>query len=281
MKFFSMTNKIVVVQQSSSAVILPEKTTNQEIKKVKLLNIFIDNLSMEEFLYKLQRGVVFTPNVDHLIKLQTNKEFFYAYNQADYKICDSQILIYFAKFLGTPIKEKISGSDFFPAFCKHHQNNPAVTIFLLGSAEGVAQRAREEINRKLNRNIIIASHSPSYGFEKNEKECLEIIEMINGSMATVLAIGVGAPKQELWITKYKHLMPNIKIFLAVGATIDFEANHKPRAPKWMSQTGLEWLYRLVCEPRRLWKRYLIDDIPCFWLILKQKFNIYKSPFEII
>ncbi len=116
--------------------------------------------------------------------------------------------------------------------------------------------------------MIVDSYSPSWGFENDKQECQKIVEMINLSQATVLAIGVGAPKQEKWIYKYRNQLPNIKIFLAIGATIDFEAGHVKRAPKWMREVGLEWLHRLISEPRRLWKRYLLEDIPFFWLILK-------------
>lgn len=251
------------------------------MKKVNVLNVSIDNLSRAELLTKLDRegGIVFTPNVDHLMKLQTDGDFYKAYNIATYKVCDSQIVLYASKFLGTPIKEKLSGSDLFPAFYMHHKDNESVKIFLLGAAEGVARKAQERINNQVGRNIIVASHSPSFGFEKSEKECLAIIDMINKSGATVLAIGVGAPKQEKWILKYKNKLPNIKVFLSVGASLDFEAGHKPRSPQWMSDVGIEWLHRLLSEPQRLWKRYLIDDMPFFWLILKQKLNLYKKPFQ--
>ena len=95
----------------------------------------------------------------------------------------------------------------------------------------------------------------------------------------MLAIGVGALKQEKWIYKYKNKLSNIKIFLAIGGTIDFEAGTIERAPKWMSHAGLEWLFRLSLEPKRLWRRYLVEDLPFTWLILKQKFNLYVSPFS--
>ena len=98
--------------------------------------------------------------------------------------------------------------------------------------------------------------------------------------ATVLAVGDGAPKQEKWICKYKDRMPNVRIFLAIGATIDFEAGNVSRAPKWMSDTGLEWLYRLVMEPNRLWRRYLLEDPLFFWLVLKQKLNLYAAPIAV-
>lgn len=243
------------------------------MKESRILNLSINNLSKKELLEQLKLGVVFTPNVDHLVKLQRDFEFYKIYSNADYRICDSKILLYASRFLGCPIQEKISGSDFFPAFYEYHKANEQIKIFLLGAAEGVAQKAQFKINVKVGRRIIVDTFSPSFGFEKNEEECSKIIDRINRSGATVLAIGVGAPKQEKWIYKYKHRLPNIKIFLAIGATIDFEAGHKSRAPKWISEVGFEWLYRLVSEPARLWKRYLLEDPYFFWLILKQRLNL--------
>jgi N-acetylglucosaminyldiphosphoundecaprenol N-acetyl-beta-D-mannosaminyltransferase len=247
--------------------------TATTMKKVKILNLDIDNFSKVEFLEKLQTGVVFTPNVDHLMKLRKDADFFQAYSVSDYKICDSQLLLYAAKFLGTPIQEKISGSDFFPDFYNYHQKNQAIKIFLLGAGDGVAHQAEIYINNKVGRNIIVGTYSPPFGFEKDEKECLHILKKIESSGATVVVVGLGAPKQEKWIYKYKDSLPQIKIFMALGATIDFEAGKVQRAPKWMSKTGFEWLFRLLSEPKRLWKRYLVDDIPFLFLILKQKLKL--------
>ncbi|WP_013321992.1 WecB/TagA/CpsF family glycosyltransferase [Gloeothece verrucosa] len=249
------------------------------MKVVNFLNTSIHNLTQKELLERLTQygGIVVTPNVDHIIKLQKDPELLEAYQASTYRVCDSKIVQYASRFLGTPIKEKISGSDFFPAFYQYNKNNPNIKIFLLGAEEGVAQKARENINQKLKKEIIVDAYSPSFGFEQKEEECQQIIERINQSKATVLAIGVGAPKQEKWIMKYKHQLHNIKIFLAIGATIDFEAGHKPRSPKWMSEVGIEWLYRLLSEPKRLWKRYLVDDVYFFWLILQQKLKRYQSP----
>ncbi|MBD2310182.1 WecB/TagA/CpsF family glycosyltransferase [Desertifilum sp. FACHB-1129] len=251
------------------------------MKSVRILNVSINNLSTKELLAQLKTGVVFTPNVDHLVKLQKDSEFVQVYQTADYRVCDSKILYYVSRFLGCPVKEKISGSDLFPAFYEYHRDNEEMKIFLLGGKEGVAKRAQANINAKLGREMVIDAHSPSFGFEENEAECDEIIDIINRSGATVLGVGVGAPKQEKWIAKHKHRMPNVKIFLAIGATIDFEAGNIKRAPKWMSEVGMEWLYRLVSEPARLWKRYLVEDTRFFWLVLKQKMNLYQVPYEPI
>lgn len=249
------------------------------MSSVKLLNAAIDNLTMSELLTQLTQGVVFTPNVDHLVRLQRDREFFDAYGNADFRTCDSKILYYVSRLLGSPIREKISGSDLFPAFYWHHRQNKDVKIFLLGAAEGVAARAQQRINAKVGREIIVGAHSPSYGFEKNEAECQQIIDLINQSDATVLAVGVGSPKQEKFICKYRDQFKHIKIFMAIGATLDFEAGNVSRSPKWISEMGLEWLHRLLAEPRRLWKRYLVEGPAFFWYALLQLLDLYVEPFS--
>jgi N-acetylglucosaminyldiphosphoundecaprenol N-acetyl-beta-D-mannosaminyltransferase len=246
---------------------------------IKLLNTTVDDLSMTELLNRLHQGVVFTPNVDHLVRLQRDREFFDAYQIADYRTCDSKILYYVFRLLGSPIREKVSGSDLFPAFYWHHRQNEAVKIFLLGAAEGVAAEAQRRINSKVGREIVVGAHSPSYGFEKSEAECQKLIELVNQSGANVLAVGVGSPKQEKFIYKYRQQFEQIDIFLAIGATIDFEAGNVSRAPKWISELGLEWLYRLLSEPKRLWKRYLVEGPVFFWYVLLQLLGLYVEPFN--
>lgn len=243
--------------------------------KVKILNILVNNISLQELLEKIGKGgFVVTPNVDHLVKLQKDSKFYEVYKNADYRICDSKIIYWASYFLATPIQEKISGSDLFPAFYQQYANDQSVKIFLLGAAKGVAKKAQENINKKVGRKIVVDSYSPILGFETNHQECQKIIELINSSEATVLAVGLGSPKQEKFIAKYKSQLLKIRTFLAIGATIDFESGLTKRAPRWVSKIGLEWLHRLISNPKRLWKRYLVDSIPFFFLILQQKFNLY-------
>lgn len=241
---------------------------------VVILDVAIHNISLKDLLNKLNHygGVVFTPNVDHLIKIQKDAEMRQIYQSADYCVCDSKIIQYASYLLGQPIQEKVSGSDLFPAFYQYNKDNENVTIFLLGAEKGVAEQAQININHKVGRKMVVDTYSPPLGFENDPAECQKIIDKIRQSSATVLAIGLGAPKQEKWIAQYKSALPNIKIFFAIGATIDFEAGYKSRSPKWMSDAGLEWLHRLLLEPQRLWKRYLVDDLPFLVLILKQKFG---------
>lgn len=247
---------------------------------VKILNVPIDNLCTSEILEKLKDGgMVVTPNIDHAIKLQKDREFYQIYQEADYRTCDSQIMVFLARLTNRPLKERVSGSDLFPKFCDYYKHDETMTIFLLGGRPGVPEAAQKNINQKVGRNMVIGAHSPSFGFEKNEDECQKIIQMINDSRATVLGVGVGAPKQEKWIYKYKDQLKHIKIFFAIGATIDFQAGVIQRSPAWMSDWGIEWIHRIASDPKRLWKRYLIEDMPFFWLMLKEQLGLYRNPFE--
>lgn len=249
------------------------------MKNIDFLNIKIQAITQQELLCNLKKGALITPNVDHLVKLQKDEDFYKIYQQAEWVVCDSKILYLMSKLLKVSLPEAIPGSSFFTAYYMYHKGDPNCKIFLLGAAEGIAEKARQNINRKIGREIVVGAHSPSYGFEKNEKECEELIKIVNASGANVLLVGVGAPKQEKWIMKYRDRMPNVDVFMALGATIDFEAGTLKRAPKMWQKCGMEWLYRTLKEPKRLFKRYFVDDMQFFYYFGKQLLGTYKDPFK--
>lgn len=247
------------------------------IPLVDILGARIHNLTKQELLQRLTHGVLVTPNVDIIMRLRKDAEFRDVFERAEFRVCDSRIVQIGSRFLGTPFKEKISGSDFFPAYCEHHRANPDIRVFLLGAGPGVADEAMRRINARSGRDIVVGAHSPSFGFEKNQAENAQILQRVNDSGATVLAVGLGAPKQEKWIARHRAQLPGIAVFMGIGATLDFEAGNVRRSPPWMSSMGIEWLYRLIQEPRRLWRRYLVDDLPFFWLLLKQRLGLLAPP----
>ncbi len=245
----------------------------------RILNVWVDNLSLEELLARLDRGIVFTLNPDHLYHLQRNAEFLSAYRQADFITSDSKYVYWSLGWLGRRIKEKVSGSDIVPSFCWHHRSNSDVKVFLLGAGPGIAQRALERINERCGRDVVVGAHSPSMQFVNDADEIERVIEIINASGANVLIVGLGAPKQEIWMVRYRSRMPKVNVFMGVGATIDYEAGAVARAPRWMTRNGLEWVYRVVTEPRRYWRRYL-RDLEFFWLVLVDRLGMYKSPLPL-
>ena len=245
----------------------------------KILNIKILPITKKALLQELNKGILITPNLDHLVKLQNDKEFYNIYQEAEWVVCDSKILYLCSKLLKRPLPEAIPGSSFFTAFYNYHKNNPNCKIFLLGAMDGVAQTAMNKINEKVGREIIVGAMSPSYGFEKKQEENELIYKTINESGANVVLVGVGGPQQEKWIFAHKDNMPNVDIWMALGATIDFEAGNIKRARKIYQKLAMEWFYRFLKEPKRMFKRYFVDDMKFFWFFGKQLIGIYKNPFE--
>ena len=245
--------------------------------KVKILNVEIKNLTEQELLQQMKQGVLITPNVDQIVKLQKDREFYEIVKKAEWVVCDSKILLLCSKLLRSPLREAIPGSGFFPHFYMYHKDDADCKIFLLGAMEGVAVKAMENINRKVGREIVVGAYSPSYGFEKKQEENEAIYRMINDCGANVVLVGVGCPKQEKWIDTHRAKMPGVDIWMALGATIDFEAGNVKRAPEWVQKIAMEWFYRFLMEPRRMFKRYFVDDVKFFWYLLMQMIGRYRNP----
>ncbi|MEL6654555.1 MAG: WecB/TagA/CpsF family glycosyltransferase [Bacteroidota bacterium] len=248
---------------------------------VRILNLDIHNHRFQDFLQSLESGVVFTPNVDHLMKLQKDRAFYEVYQKADHIVCDSRIIQISSRWLPQePIQEQIAGSDFLPAFCQYHgQRRDDFRVFLLGGTPDSVKQAAANINAKAGSEIIVGAYSPPFGFEFEPAANEYIVKQIKASAANVLAVGVGAPKQEKWIMAHRYELPQIKLFFAIGATIDFQAGLVQRSPQWISKIGLEWLHRIFQEPGRMLKRYFVDDLPYFYLLWKQKRGRYRNPWR--
>lgn len=242
----------------------------------RILNAWVDSLTVQEIVEALDEGILFTLNPDHLYWLQRNADFAAAYHQATLVSSDSKYVYWALAFLGRAIKQKSSGSDIMPAYWRHHARNPEVRIFLLGAKPGIAAMAQERINRLAGREIVVGAHGPSFSFVNDAEETSRAIDMINASGATCLIVGLGAPKQEIWIDRHRSGMPGVKVYMGVGATIDYEAEAVRRAPRWMTRNGLEWVYRMATEPRRYWRRYA-RTLEFFWLVLLDRFGLYRPP----
>ncbi len=245
------------------------------MSRMKFMNTEIDNLTMKETLKRIdelikenKNAYVVTPNVDHIIQLERGGELVEVYKNADLILTDGKPLIWISKWYGTPIKEKISGSDLFPRLCSLASKR-GYKMFFLGAAEGVAAKAAENLKKKYEGLQVVGTYSPPYGFEKDETEMKKIVKMIKDVEPHILIVGLGCPKQELFILHYRDEL-NVPISLGLGASLDFEAGNIKRAPKWMSDHGFEWVYRIFQDPKRLAKRYLIDDKGIFGLALKYK-----------
>lgn len=247
-------------------------------KKVPMLNAWVHDVTMDEVVENFTSGTMLTLHVDMIMKLQQDREFYDTLDKFDVITCDSQIMYFATKFLGTPVRERVSGSDYFPRFYMHHKDNPDVTVFLLGGKEGIAELAAQNVNQKVGREIIVGTYAPSFQFENVEGEVDRMIQAVNDSGATVCLVGLGGGRQEKWILENRHRMPNVNLWLPLGGTIDYESGTFDRPAAWITDWGFEWLYRLLKEPRQRWHRYIIHEPPFLWAILKQRLGIYRDPF---
>ncbi|MDD5679787.1 MAG: WecB/TagA/CpsF family glycosyltransferase [Candidatus Omnitrophica bacterium] len=225
---------------------------------------------IETFIKNKKPVYVVTPNVDHIVKLQSDDKFKEIYSKASLILADGMPLMWASKFLRTPIKERVPGSDLFPEACKM-ANERGYKVFLLGGSPGSAQKSAEVLKKMYSEIRIAGVYSPPYGFENNADENSKIVNMIKDSRADILFVGLGAPKQEKWIYLHKNEY-QVPVSIGVGASFEFISGMIKRAPRWMQKSGLEWFWRLMMEPGRLWKRYLVDDTRFFRLVFKQRFH---------
>lgn len=233
--------------------------------RMRLMNTEIDNLTMDETLDAIDSLIkedncsyVVTPNVDHIVQLEKDEELKRVYENASLILTDGKPLIWISNWYKTPIKEKISGSDLFPRVCDLAAKK-GYTMYLLGAAEGVADKAAKNLMDKYKGLNIVGTYSPPFEFEKDKVELKKIERQIQEVHPDILIVGLGCPKQEKYM--YHHCKElDVPISFGLGASIDFEAGNIKRAPRWMSEHGLEWLYRITQDPKRLAKRYLVDDM---------------------
>ena len=247
------------------------KTSQSPAVLKQRLNLFgmqIDPLRMSDVIERLRAWVrnrdgkcqyVVTPNVDHAVVFQEHEGLRRAYADAGLVLADGFPVFVAARILRRPIPERVPGSDLVPALFDAIDSRPGerLRIYLLGAAPGVAQRAAENIERRWPAVKVVGSYSPAVGFEKDASENKAILNRVATAAPDILVVGLGAPKQELWVHAHRDEIA-APVALCVGATIDFLAGEKPRAPVWMRRTGLEWLHRMASEPKRLAKRYLRD-----------------------
>lgn len=242
---------------------------------VTILDTRVDNFSMSEILgriEKLARGPapshVITANVDHLMVKRKDPEYAEIYRRAALVVPDGVPLLWAAWFLGTPLQERINGTDLMEKICElAAQRN--LSVFLLGAPAGIAERAAGNLQQRFPGLIVSGIYAPHLGFENDVRENDRICSMLKDKKPDVLFVSLGIPKGIRWIDRYQRDC-GISLALEVGASFAFASGWLKRAPHWMQKNGLEWLWRLYLEPRRLWKRYLLNDLPFFYHLFRQK-----------
>ena len=248
------------------------------IEGVNILGVQFSNLDEPELVALLddriskakKTQVCFVPT-NSILAARKDKHVMDVYNAADIVMCDGVPVKWAAGFLGTPLKERLTGFDFFPHFIQHCAEKN-YSVYFLGAKEGVARQLAEKY-QLLYPSIRIAGYSTPpfaavFSKEQNDTICADI----NAANPDVLFVSLTAPKQDIWI--HAHLdQVNVKLALGVGAAFDSEAGSLRRAPKLMQQMGLEWLFRFIQEPRRMFRRYFIEAPIFIPLVIKQRLSI--------
>jgi N-acetylglucosaminyldiphosphoundecaprenol N-acetyl-beta-D-mannosaminyltransferase len=233
-------------------------------KKVQLFGIHIHNFTLDEAVGILtecllpgdgQSRYVVTPNATQIVQLRKDQFLRRIYHEADLVVADGMPVIWVSRLLGRPLRERVTGSDLLPRLCAEAAQR-SYSVFFLGANPGVAAKAAARLKASYPSLRVAGSYAPPFGFETSREENQKIIKMITDTKPDILFVALGFPKQERWI--YNHAKTSsVPLSLGVGAAFDFVAGTLKRAPKWMQWLGLEWLHRLIQEPHRLWRRYLL------------------------
>lgn len=245
-----------------------------------MLGLTLDDLDMEGVLDRLGELItrrappayVVTPNVDHVVKLQDDPEFRAVYAGADLVLCDGMPLLWASRLLRRPLKAKVSGSDLFVAFAERAAVR-GWRPFFLGGRPGAAARAAELLAQRFPGFTVAGTYAPPFGFDRDPQEDARAVEAVRAAAPDALFVGLGAPRQEKWIHRHLETL-GVPVSLGVGVSFEFVSGDVQRAPRWMQRAGLEWTWRLAMEPRKLWRRYLVDDSRFLRLVARE---LIKGP----
>ncbi len=236
---------------------------SQPTKRVRVGSLELDALSRAEAIDAIVRlvregrgGTVFTPNVDHVVQAEHDPAFREAYGRTSLSLVDGTPVLWAARLLGTPLPEKLSGSDLFEPLVERAAQE-RLRVVLLGGAPGVAELAARNLRERIPTLQVVDTLAPRLALTATEGE-RACVERLQRARADLIFVCLGAPKQELFSDRNRQALAPA-VLVGFGAAVDFAAGTVPRAPRWVSRAGLEWAFRLGREPRRLAARYLFRD----------------------
>lgn len=253
--------------------------------RIPFLNTYIDSVTTEEALSQAESFIesgtphyIVTPNSDIIVQMQDDPELKEICEGADLIMTDGMMLVKISKKVGTPIKERVCMTDFVWDIGRLAEKK-GYRLFMLGGKGDTLRKARENYQRKLPALNIVGSYSPPLGFEKSADEYEKALSIIRRANPQVLLVFLGCPKQEKFIARSMKDL-NVPLSIPMGGCVDFLAEEARRAPKWMQNAGLEWFFRFIQDPKRLFKRYFIDDIRIFGLAARSRYckdSLIKKP----
>lgn len=247
---------------------------NTQVQKIELFGCPIHSLSMQQTVDYIDKSIQQHELLQHVVvnaaklaKMQNDPMLRESVINSDIINADGQAVVWAAKILGTPLPERVAGIDLM-ANLVELANQKNYRIFFFGAKEDVVKKVVEKYS-KLYSPAIIAGYRNGYYTKDDEPE---IAKQIAESKADILFVAITSPKKEIFINAYKDIMKT-PFTMGVGGSFDVVAGITKRAPKWMQNSGLEWLYRVIQEPGRMWKRYLITNTQFIGMVIKYKLGL--------
>ena len=240
-----------------------------------ILDIPVDRISLEtatevsvNAISGIHPQIVFAcANPHSLVVAQTDSEFKEALTQANLVVADGVGITLTAKMIGLSIGQRITGHDYFFSLLKSMQHRGQGRVFFFGSSQQVIALMARRFVAEFPELTLCGTYSPPFG-SWSEEEDRRMTAVINEATPDVLWVGMTAPKQEKWVAANCGRL-NARVIGSIGAVFDFYAGTYSRAPRWISKIGLEWAYRFILEPRRMWRRNFVSTPRFIWLVLKQ------------
>lgn len=243
--------------------------------RYNFLNINLDNLSMEETLAKIEQTIENKKqllhvgvNASHIVDIQKDLVLRKSINDGDIINVDGQSVVWASRILNKPLKERVSGIDLMIRLVEL-AHKKSYKIFFFGAKEEIVKEVVKRYTKEYSKDMI-AGYRNGY-FKKEEEQ--SIAQEIADSGANILFVGISSPIKENFLFENRDTLKQVNLIMGVGGSFDVIAGFVKRAPIWMQKSGLEWLYRLIQEPKRMWKRYLIGNTKFVVLVLREKLKI--------
>lgn len=256
------------------SILVHNNNLMQKNIRIKILNTYIDNLNMSETLDRISKAISQNKQIHHvvvnagkIVSMQTDLRLRQSVNGSDLINADGQAVVWASKILGKPLKERVSGIDLMQSLVDM-AHNEGYKIFFFGAKEEIVGDVVKKYSSQYS-DAIIAGYRNGY-FRKEEEKA--IAEEIHESEAHILFVAISSPFKEIFLYENRHILSNVNFIMGVGGSFDVVAGKVKRAPMWMQKSGLEWLYRLIQEPKRMWKRYLIGNTKFILLVIKERFK---------
>jgi N-acetylglucosaminyldiphosphoundecaprenol N-acetyl-beta-D-mannosaminyltransferase len=216
---------------------------------------------------------VCTPNVDYVVRSRKNTAFREAIEASDLRVPDGMWIVYASRIAGRPLRETVTGRLLLPRLAEYCWGTGRA-ISLFGAAPGVAALAADKLTATFPGLHVRHAISPPVDFQIGGAQDAEFVAELASNPPSILFVALGAPKQEIWMQLHAAELPGT-VMIGVGAALDVVARRVREAPTWMTRTGLEWLFRLAQEPRRLARRYLIDDPWILWWAISVRLGLAR------